>query len=139
MAKTLFHRNYDRNAAVQEKRRSQSRHRIPTNGNAEATLPRNRHDIVNGVPPATRFQVLDQLQYVNSVVNTETVLGGRAPESDKDWFNRGVQRFGRLTDTLVTPKHFELAALEDAEAATAARKAASGALGAPGTRAAYWL
>ena len=70
-------------------------------------------DIVNGVPPATRFQVLDQLNYVNSVVNTETVLGGRAPESDKDWFNRGVQRFGRLTDTLVTPKHFELAALED--------------------------
>lgn len=70
-------------------------------------------DIVNGVPPATPFQVLDQLQYVNSVVNTETVLGGRAPEADKEWFNRGVQRFGRLTDTLVTPKHFELAALED--------------------------
>ncbi|AKL88322.1 hypothetical protein BH789_gp041 [Gordonia phage GMA6] len=70
-------------------------------------------DVVNGVPPATRFQVLDQLQYVNGVVNTEIVLGGRVPESDKAWFNRGVQRFGRLTDTLVTPNHFELAALED--------------------------
>ena len=70
-------------------------------------------DVVNGVPPATRFQVLDQLQYVNDVVNTEIVLGGRMPESDKAWFNRGVQRFGRLTDTLVTPQHFELAALED--------------------------
>lgn len=70
-------------------------------------------DIANGVPPATRFQVLDQSNYINSVVNTETVLGGRHPEADKEWFSRGVQRFQRLTDTLVVPKHFETAALED--------------------------
>lgn len=70
-------------------------------------------DTVNGVPPGTPFQVLDSLPFVNNVTNTEIVLGGRRPEADKDWFNRGVQRFGRLTDTLVTAKHFELAALED--------------------------
>lgn len=70
-------------------------------------------DVSNGVPVSTRFQVLDQSNYINSVVNTETVLGGRHPEADKEWFSRGVQRFQRLTDTLVVPKHFETAALED--------------------------
>lgn len=70
-------------------------------------------DSVNGVPPATRFEVLDQMHFINMVVNVDTILGGRRPEADKEWFNRGVQRFGRLTDTLVTAKHFELAALED--------------------------
>ena len=70
-------------------------------------------DVANGVPVGTRFTMLDQSNYVNSVVNTDTVLGGRHPEADKEWFSRGVQRFQRLTDTLVVPKHFETAALED--------------------------
>lgn len=70
-------------------------------------------DIANGVPVNTRFQVLDQSNYINAVKNTATVLGGRHPEGDKEWFSRGVQRFQRLTDTLVVPKHFETAALED--------------------------
>ncbi|QZE10821.1 baseplate J protein [Gordonia phage ChisanaKitsune] len=83
-----------------------------TSGTVPATAT-EVNDIANGCPPGTRFEVLDQLNFVSDVVNTEQVLGGRAPESDKDWFNRGVQRFGRLTDTLVVPKHFELAALED--------------------------
>lgn len=70
-------------------------------------------DASNGVPVGTRFQVLDQSNYINGVTNTEIVHGGRHPESDKEWFSRGVQRFQRLTDTLVVPKHFETAALED--------------------------
>lgn len=70
-------------------------------------------DAANGVPPATRFEVLDNLYFINSAVNTTMIVGGRTEESDKDWFDRGVQRFGRLTDTLVVPRHFELAAVEN--------------------------
>lgn len=72
-------------------------------------------DAANGVPTATRFSVLDNAYFVNSVVNTTPIIGGRNEESDKVWFDRGIQRFGRLTDTLVVPRHFELAALERPE------------------------
>ena len=69
-------------------------------------------DAANGVPTGTRFDVLDNAYYINSVVSASPILGGRLEETDKKWFDRGVQRFGRLTDTLVVPRHFELAALE---------------------------
>ena len=76
-------------------------------------------DTANGVPSGTRFEVLDNAYFINAVVNTFEISGGRLAESDKEWFDRGVQRFGRLTDTLVVPRHFELAALERPEVARA--------------------
>jgi Ca2+:H+ antiporter len=48
MAKTIFHKSYDRSAAVQEKTRSQSRSRAM--GDDNVPLPRNRQDILNGPP-----------------------------------------------------------------------------------------
>lgn len=72
-------------------------------------------DAVNGVPAGARLEVLDNAYYIESVFTTHEVTGGRLEETDQEWFNRGVQRFGRLTDTLVVPRHFELAALERPE------------------------
>lgn len=72
-------------------------------------------DAANGAPSGTRLDVLDSSYFVNRVVTVTEVAGGRTPESDKQWFDRGVQRFGRLTDTLVVPRHFELAAMERPE------------------------
>lgn len=73
-------------------------------------------DQANGVPAGTRLEVLETGGYFIESVNTVTELtNGRDEEDDKDWFDRGVQRFGRLTDTLVVPRHFELAAMERPE------------------------
>lgn len=73
-------------------------------------------DQANGVPAGTRLEVLETGGYfINSVSTVTPIVGGRTEEDDKDWFNRGIQRFGRLTDTLVVPRHFELAAMERPE------------------------
>lgn len=73
-------------------------------------------DQANGVPAGTPLEVLETGGYFIDSVNTATeITNGRDEEDDKDWFDRGVQRFGRLTDTLVVPRHFELAAMERPE------------------------
>lgn len=72
-------------------------------------------DAANGVPAQTRMEVLDSSHFINNVRTVTMVVGGRDPEGDQEWFDRGVQRFGRLTDTLVVPRHFELAAMERPE------------------------
>lgn len=76
-------------------------------------------DVANGVPTGTRLNVLDNAYFVNTATLASPVLNGRKEETDKEWFDRGIQRFGRLTDTLVVPRHFELAATERPEVSRA--------------------
>lgn len=78
---------------------------------ATATGDRYTAD-ANGVPAATLLNILDALTYVNYARLNTPVIDGRDAESDLDYLSRGVQRFQRLTTTLVLPSHFEYAALE---------------------------
>lgn len=67
----------------------------------------------NGVVSGTRVELIDSIAYVDVVETASVVASGVEPESDDDWIERGVQRFARLSETLVLPRHFEAAALED--------------------------
>lgn len=73
----------------------------------------------NGVPTGTALAMATPLPYVDSVTLTGPVTGGRDPESDDDWRDRGVNRLSRLSDTLVLPRHFYAAAMEDPNVARA--------------------
>lgn len=66
----------------------------------------------NGVPSNTLVESNEMLIYVEYIKTANTVSGGRDEEDDETYLSRGVQRFQRLTDTLVLPKHFTAAALE---------------------------
>lgn len=67
----------------------------------------------NGFPASTVIELLDAVTAVESVELGSAIGGGSGPEEDADWFARGVNRFARLTETLVLPPHFTAAALED--------------------------
>lgn len=67
----------------------------------------------NGVAAGARLVLADQLHMVQSVVLASTVAGGRDPETDAAWRDRGVARFQQLSDTLVVPRQFNAFIDED--------------------------
>lgn len=71
-------------------------------------------DSANGVPAGTGLSMASPLPFIESVTLATPVADGRDPETDEDWRDRGVNRLSRLSETLVLPRHFESAALEDA-------------------------
>lgn len=68
----------------------------------------------NGVQAPTRLVLADSLYMVQSVALASTVTGGRDPETDEQWRDRGVARFRRFSDALTVPRHFNAAIDEDA-------------------------
>lgn len=69
-------------------------------------------DNFNGYPVGTRVQLLDSLIDVEYVELATAVVDGQDPESDDAYFQRGIQRFGRLSDALVLPIQFQTFMLE---------------------------
>jgi hypothetical protein len=69
----------------------------------------------NGLPATTPVELLDAVVSVEFVELAGPIGGGSGPEEDDEWFARGVNRFARLTETLVLPPHFVSAALERPE------------------------
>lgn len=67
----------------------------------------------NGLPAGTPATITSALFFTESAEFATDIGGGVAPESDEAWLDRGVQRFARLSDTLVVPARFTAAALED--------------------------
>lgn len=67
---------------------------------------------MNGIPSGTAGNLLDSIVYVDYVATGSVVTGGRDPEDDQSYFSRGVQTLSRLSSTLVLPRHFTSAALE---------------------------
>jgi uncharacterized phage protein gp47/JayE len=67
----------------------------------------------NGVASGTRLVLADQLTMVQTVALSSTVAGGRDPETDAQWRDRGVARLKRLSDALVVPRQFVAAVDED--------------------------
>lgn len=83
-----------------------------TSGTVSATGDRYTAD-ANGTAVSTVLQIYDSVYFVNSAVIGSVVVNGRDAEDDPTYFTRAVERFSRLSDTLVLPRHFEAAALED--------------------------
>lgn len=83
-----------------------------TSGTAPATAARATAD-PNGVAAETVLVLLDSVP-VERVVTHTAVTAGRDAENQRTFLDRGVARFDRLSETLVLPKHFAAAALEDA-------------------------
>ncbi len=67
----------------------------------------------NGIAAGAVLSMLDAVPYVETVVTTTSIIGGRDPETDLDYFARATSRFARLSETLVLPKHFVMASLEN--------------------------
>lgn len=67
----------------------------------------------NGTAAGTSLALIDAITFVDTVVLGAVVAGGDDPETDEEWVDRSVQRFGRLSETLVLPRHFETYALEN--------------------------
>lgn len=76
-------------------------------------------DVANGTAAGTVLEVLTPLMYVDAAELATAVADGVNPEDGGTFLTRAVQRFARLTETLVLPRHFELAALEDPAVARA--------------------
>jgi hypothetical protein len=74
-------------------------------------------DAVNGVPIGTPLQMVSPLPFIESVELATAAADGRAPETNETWRDRGVNRLARLSEALVLPRHFEAAALENANVA----------------------
>lgn len=66
---------------------------------------------LNGLPSGTGVLLRSAIP-ASSVVTSGAVAGGEEPETDDAWFARAVARFDRLTETLLKPGQFALAALE---------------------------
>ena len=79
-----------------------------------------RTDTLNGTLSGTAVELMDAITAVESVITTSAVTGGVAPESDIDFYTRGVQVLQRMTQTLVIPSHFTQAALEQTTVVTRA-------------------
>lgn len=73
----------------------------------------------NGVAPGTTVELVDAVTAVETVALSSYVGGGADVEDDAAWFTRGIQRFSRLAETLVLPRHFVSAALERPEVSRA--------------------
>lgn len=67
----------------------------------------------NGVAAGARLVLADQLHMVQSIELASTVAGGRDPETDVAWRDRGVARLQRLSDALVVPRQFNAFIDED--------------------------
>lgn len=67
----------------------------------------------NGIPSNTTVELLDAVTFVDFVSTASSVYGGRDPESEIDYFSRGMRRLSRLSSTLILPSHFVDAALEN--------------------------
>lgn len=67
----------------------------------------------NGLAAGTLLQILDAVPYVESAVTVALVTGGREPETDQTFYDRGAAMLSRLTSTLVLPAQFRASALED--------------------------
>lgn len=67
----------------------------------------------NGVAAGARLVLADQLNMIQSIVLASTVAGGRDPETDTEWRDRGVARLQRLSDALVVPAQFNAFIDED--------------------------
>lgn len=67
----------------------------------------------NGTPAGTLVEMLESIFFIEKVELATAVIGGRDPEFDDTYFERGVQRFSRLSDTLVLPRHFTTYAMEN--------------------------
>lgn len=67
----------------------------------------------NGIAATTTLELLDAMLYVEHVKTETVVSGGVDPDTDQDYFTRATDRFSRLSDALVLPRHFEIAALEN--------------------------
>lgn len=66
----------------------------------------------NGIASATVVDLLETYVTVDYVALGSDVTGGLDAETDLTYFTRATQRFGRLSDTLVVPRHFIAAAEE---------------------------
>lgn len=71
--------------------------------------------IANNLPASSAVELLDSVAVVDAVALDAPIGGGSDPEDDEAWFTRGMQRFARLAETLVLPRHFIAAALERPE------------------------
>lgn len=70
-------------------------------------------DEANNVALGTLLELFDSIMFVETVTLDALTTGGRLPEDNTTYFSRAVNRFGRLQDTLVLPKHFTAFALEN--------------------------
>lgn len=87
----------------------------------------------NGMPIGTVLELADPVPWIDTITLATAVADGRDAETDDAWRDRGVTRLSRLSDALVTPGHFESAALEDSSVGRAlVIDVWDGAGGAPG-------
>lgn len=68
----------------------------------------------NGVPAATRLDLVNPIVVVDDVSLATPMGGGTDPEADAEWMARAVARIARFTDLYVRPVHFQSAALDHA-------------------------
>jgi uncharacterized phage protein gp47/JayE len=64
----------------------------------------------NGTPTGTGLQLLDALAFVDSAVLATPLIGGRDPETGDAYLTRGAALFAQLTQVLVLPPQFTVAA-----------------------------
>jgi uncharacterized phage protein gp47/JayE len=64
----------------------------------------------NGTPTGTGLQLLDALAFVDSAVLATPLIGGRDPETGDAYLTRGAALFAQLTQVLVVPPQFTVAA-----------------------------
>ena len=86
---------------------------VGANNGTVAATAEDYTDVVNGVIPSTPVSILDSIIYADYALIATTVGGGRSAEDDEEYYERAVNRFARLTDTLVVPNHFTAYALEN--------------------------
>jgi uncharacterized phage protein gp47/JayE len=67
----------------------------------------------HGTPAGTLLDLIDSVIFLERVELSSNVVGGAEAEDDQAWFTRGKLRLSRLVETLVLPRHFMAAALED--------------------------
>lgn len=85
-----------------------------SSGTVAATGDRFTAD-ANGTAGGTLLESLDAITYLNSVVLGSAVVGGKDEETDQEWYDRAINRFGRLSETLAVPAQFVAAAKEHVE------------------------
>ncbi|CAB4193206.1 Baseplate protein J-like [uncultured Caudovirales phage] len=66
----------------------------------------------NNIPAGTFFTVVTPLSFLLSVKSTTLITGGADSESDAAYFDRGMLRLARLTETLIRPSNFEAYTVE---------------------------
>jgi uncharacterized phage protein gp47/JayE len=62
----------------------------------------------NTVPAGTYLELLEASLWIDTVQINTAISGGADPETDAEFIQRGVNRFGRMSDTLVTANDFFL-------------------------------